>query len=136
SAVVWSTRDAKPPKLPKSISEREYLFGRTISTCAICNGLIFAAEVDGYLHCFDAKSGKHHWVHDAKSAFRTSPLCVEAKVYAVDEDREVLIFACGKEKKLLATIESNYPVSANPIFANGTLYITTENRLFAFREKK
>src|SRR5262249_19185485 len=136
SAVVWSTRGAKPPKLPKSISEREYLFGRTISTCVICNDLVFAPEVDGYLHCFDAKTGKHHWVHDAKSAFRTSPLCVDGKVYTVTEDGEILIFACGKEKRLLATIESNRPLAANPIFANGTLYITTEITLFAIREKK
>jgi outer membrane protein assembly factor BamB len=136
SAVVWSTHDAKPPKLPKSVSEREYLFGRTISTCVICDGLVFAPEVGGYLHCYDAKTGKLHWVHDTKSSFRASPLYVDGKVYVVDDDGDVLIFACTKEEKLLAKIESDRMIAANPIFANGTLYITTENRLFAFREKK
>jgi outer membrane protein assembly factor BamB len=137
SAAAWSTRDMKLPKLPKGLSDRgDYLFGRTISTCAIHDGLVYAAEVDGYVHCFDAKSGKHYWVHDAKSFFRTSPLCVDGKVYAVTEDGDVLIFACGKEEKLLAKIESDGMVSANPIFANGTLYITTDNKFFAIREKK
>ena len=37
---------------------RNYFFGRTMSTCAVHDGLVYAAELAGYLHCLDAKTGK------------------------------------------------------------------------------
>jgi hypothetical protein len=57
-------------------------------------------------------------------------------LYIADGEGEVLIFACGKEKNLLRTIEGDSMISANPIFANGTLYLTTARTLLAIREKK
>jgi outer membrane protein assembly factor BamB len=136
SAVIWSTREAKTPAEPKSLAGRGYLFGNTVCTCAIQDGLVYAVETDGFLHCFDAKTGELLWVHDAKAQFQTSPLCVDGKVFVVDEDGEILIFASGVQKNLLATIDAGQQIRANPVFANGTLYITTDQTLFAIREKK
>ena len=49
---------------------------------------------------------------------------------------DIFIFAHGKEKKLLAKVESDEPVHPGLIFANGTLYVTGESRLFAIRSPK
>ncbi|HLW66279.1 MAG TPA: PQQ-binding-like beta-propeller repeat protein [Gemmataceae bacterium] len=136
SAVVWSTREAKAPSEPKSLAGREYLFGNTICTCVIHEGLVYAAETGGWLHCFDARTGEHLWVHDARAGIQKSPLCVDGKVYVADEDGEILIFACGLQKKLLGTVDVGQEIRANPIFANGTLYLASDRDLFAIREKK
>ena len=47
--------------------DRDYVFGRTMSTCAIHDDLVYVAELAGYLHCLDAKTGKKYWDHDLQS---------------------------------------------------------------------
>jgi outer membrane protein assembly factor BamB len=136
SAVVWSTRQAASTYKPVKKGDRDLFFGGTVSTCTIHDGLVYAAVASGYLHCFDAKTGKQYWVDDLRAESVSSPLCVEGKLYLGTMDGEMFVFACGKEKKLLKQIETDESVRASPIFANGTLYITTDNTLFAIREKK
>ena len=47
---------------------------RTISTVAVDNGLVFAPDFSGFLHCLDAKTGKHYWTYDMEAAIWGSPL--------------------------------------------------------------
>ena len=35
-----------------------YYYGRTLSNCVVHDGLVYATELNGYLHCLDAKTGK------------------------------------------------------------------------------
>jgi outer membrane protein assembly factor BamB len=136
SAVVWSAHQGRLAELPKELSYKPRFFGSTVSTCAIHDGLVYAAELDGYVHCYDAKTGKLYWVYDLKAEVFSSPLCVDGKLYVGTMGSDLFIFACGNEKKLLKQIDVNEGIRASPIFANGTLYITTDNTLFAIREKK
>jgi len=46
---------------------------------------------------------------------------------------EVFVFAAGREKKLLHTVQLGAPVSATPTAANGVLYLATMTHLYAFR---
>lgn len=117
-------------------AKRDFVFGRTMSTCAIKDGLLYVGELAGYLHCLDAKSGAMHWVHDLKSAIWGSPYWVDGKVYIGTEDGDVFVFAHGKEKKLLSKVEMDQPVRSTPIALNGVLYVMTELNLFAIQEKK
>jgi hypothetical protein len=43
----------------------------------------------------------------------------------------VTIYGHGREKKVLAKIESDDSIYASPVFANGTLYIMTRTKLYA-----
>jgi outer membrane protein assembly factor BamB len=115
---------------------RNYYFGRTMSTCAVHDGLVYAAELAGYLHCLDAQTGKVHWVHDTKSKTWSSPYYVDGKVYLGTDSGEVFVFAHGKQKNLLATNDMESPVRATPVAVGNVLYVMTENRLFAVGEKK
>jgi outer membrane protein assembly factor BamB len=115
---------------------RNYYFGRTMSSCAIHDDLLYVAELAGYLHCLDAKTGKEHWVHDTKSATWSSPYYADGKVYLGTDAGTVFVFAHNKQKKLLAENEMDTPVRATPVAANGTLFVMTENKLFAIAEKK
>jgi outer membrane protein assembly factor BamB len=130
SGVVWHYGGEAPKG-----SARDYLFGRSISTPAVHEGLVYAAETDGFLHCLDAKTGQHYWEEDLKSAVWASPLWVDGKVYMPDDGGNVHIFAHGKEKKLVGKIDMEEQVRAAPVVADGVLYVLTEKRLFAIAGK-
>jgi outer membrane protein assembly factor BamB len=132
SAMVWhygGPADAK--KLG-----RNYYFGRTMSTCAIHDGLVYAAELGGYLHCLDARTGAVYWVHDLSGKTWSSPYWADGKIYLGTDSEKVFVFAHGKQKKLLAENDMASRVRATPVAANGVLYVMTENKLFAIGEKK
>jgi outer membrane protein assembly factor BamB len=110
---------------------RNYVFGRTMSTAAVHDGLCYIAELAGYVHCLDAKTGKKYWDHYLEAATWSSPYWVDGKIYMGNDDGKVVIFAHGKEKKIVGEMDMETKVRAMPVAANGTLYITTENKLYA-----
>lgn len=130
SALVWHYGGFAPEG-----EERRYVFGRTLSTCSVSDGLLYTGELAGYVHCLDAKTGKKHWEHNMEAATWSSPYCVDGKVFFGNDNGELLIFAQGKEKKLLATIEMEGKIRATPVVANGTLFVMTENKLYAIGKK-
>jgi outer membrane protein assembly factor BamB len=121
SAVVWEyTRDD-----PKNG------FHLMLSSVAVHDGLVYAADFEGYLHCIDAKTGERHWWHDVRGRVWGHPLVADGKVYAATNDGDVLVFAAGKTKQFLAKNEFNHGIMASPVFANGVLYAMTNGHLHA-----
>jgi hypothetical protein len=121
SAVVWEyTRDD-----PKNG------FHLMLSSVAVHDGLAYAADFYGHVHCLDAKTGERYWWHDVKAHVFGNPLVVGGKVYVATADGDVLVFAAGKTKRLLATNELNRSVTAPPVFANGVLYLLANGQLYA-----
>jgi outer membrane protein assembly factor BamB len=102
----------------------------------VADGLVYICDIDGYVFCLDAKNGKFQWKHDTRSMCWATALWADGKLYVPTEDGDVWIFAHGKDKKLIKTIEMNEPIRAMPVFANGVLYVMTDMTLFAIREKK
>ena len=74
---------------------------RFISSVAIFNGLLFAADLNGFLHCLDGNTGKPYWTHDMMSAIWASPMVIDGKLYVGDADGDVVVMEAAKEKKLL-----------------------------------
>jgi outer membrane protein assembly factor BamB len=106
---------------------------RSLSTASITpEGLLFIADFSGYLHCFDAETGKLYWTHDLKAHIWGSTLVADGKVYLGDEDGDLMVFEASKEKKLLSTTNLGAPVYSTPVTANGVLYISSNTHLFAF----
>ena len=103
SGVVWHYGGPAPQG-----GDRDIVFGRTLSTCAIHDGLLYVAELDGFLHCLDAKTGKKYWEHDLKTPTWASPYWVDGKIYLGDDNGQMNIFAHGKEKKLPGALPKNY----------------------------
>jgi outer membrane protein assembly factor BamB len=128
SALVWHYGGPAPQG-----AGRNYLFGRTLSTCSVHDGLVYVAELAGIVHCLDAQTGKVYWDHDMGAATWSSPYWVDGKVYMGNDNGELLIFAHGKEKKLLNTIDMEGKIRATPVVANGVLYVMTENKLYAIK---
>jgi outer membrane protein assembly factor BamB len=106
-------------------------FGRSISTIAVWEGIVYAAELDGFLHALDAATGEELWQHDMLAAVWGSPLVADGKVYLADEDGDVAVFAVGREKKLLAENHMTDAIYGTPIAAGGVLYMMTRGELVA-----
>src|SRR5262249_15500010 len=133
SGLVWHYGG---PVVPKPKKGRDYVFGRTLSTVAVHDGLIYAAELDGFLHCLDAKTGEAYWVHDMKDGTWASPYYVDGKVFIGTEGGDVLIFEHGKVKKAPTKINMEKNLQLPVVVANGVLYVNTGAQLFAIAPDK
>jgi outer membrane protein assembly factor BamB len=109
-------------------------FGRTISTVAIADGLLYAADLAGRLYCLDAATGAHHWTYDAFAAIWGSPYVADGKVYIGDEDGDVAVLEHSKTMKLLAEINMGAAVYTTPVAYDGVLYVMSRNALWALDE--
>ncbi len=76
--------------------EQESVFRRTISTVAVHDGMVFAADLSGFVHCVDLETGERYWQHDLMAAIWGSPLYVDGKVFLGDEDGRLSIFDASK----------------------------------------
>ena len=121
----------RPSKTNENCSQRDYYYGRTLSTVAVHDGLIYASELAGFLHCLDFATGKPYWVEDLKAAVWGSPYWADNKVYIATEDGEVWVFLHGKHCRVLNKIDMAQPIRSTPTVANGVLYLTTESHLYA-----
>jgi outer membrane protein assembly factor BamB len=135
AGLVWHYGGKTDAKTEETTG-RDSFFGRTVSQCAVQDGLVYAAELAGYLHCLDARTGKKYWDHDLKSAVWGSPYVVDGKVYLGTEDGDVWIFGHGKEKKEVGKVEmDDGPIYSTPLVADGVLYVMTMQHLFAIAKK-
>src|SRR5262249_3001793 len=130
SGLVWHYGGPQVPD-PKAKDEREWVFGRTISTVAVHDGLVYAAELGGFLHCPDAKTGKSYWMHDFEEGTWCSPYYVDGKVYIGTEQSELYIFKAGKAANKPKQITVGQPVKMPPVACNGVLYVNGGTTLYA-----
>jgi outer membrane protein assembly factor BamB len=88
SALVWHFGGEDK----RQGATRDFIFGRTMSCMCVVDDVVYAAELNGYLHCLDAKTGKRYWVYDTKGSIWGSPYFVDGKVYLVTESGELFVF--------------------------------------------
>ncbi|HEY7155114.1 MAG TPA: PQQ-binding-like beta-propeller repeat protein [Gemmataceae bacterium] len=133
SGLVWHFGGPVVPK-PEDAG-REWVFGRTVSTVAIHDGLLYAAEIAGFLNCLDARTGKKHWEYDLKAATWSSPYYADGKVFMGTDDGNMFVFAHGKELKKPTKIDMSEALLSPPTAINGTLYVSNGMNLFAIATK-
>ncbi len=110
-------------------------YNRTISTVAIDDGILYAADLSGFLYCLDAKTGEHYWTYDTFAAVWGSPFVADGKVYLGDEDGDIVILKAGKTKEVLKEVNMGSAVYTTPVAKDGVLYVGARNRLFAIEKK-
>ncbi|HHH76445.1 MAG TPA: pyrrolo-quinoline quinone [Phycisphaerae bacterium] len=106
---------------------------RSISSVTIADGLLYAADLAGVLHCVDAANGRGIWTHKTKSEIWATPMVADGKIYLGGLDRNLWVFQAGRKKKQLAKIRLRAPICTTPVGANSTLYIATDKRLYAVK---
>jgi outer membrane protein assembly factor BamB len=118
SGIVWAYRE----------------IGSTVSTVAIRDGLLFAADFDGRLHCLDVETGKPYWVHEVGGPIWGSPLVADGKVYLGTGRKMLWILAAGKQLRVISKIRMRDGVFTTPVAASGVLYVATNKHLYAVGE--
>ena len=128
SAQIWhyggpATEDKPSP------TEETYYFGRSMSTCAIMDDILYITELGGHVHCLDANSGQLYWTENMFANTWSSPCVADGKVFVGNDDGIMYIFKHGKEMELLAEIEheDGTKIRTTPVAANGRLYYMSES---------
>lgn len=106
---------------------------RSLSTVSVTpDGLVYAADYSGLIHCLDARSGEPKWVYDTEGRIWGSTLAADGKVYCGTEERTLIVLASGgDEPKVIGEIELDGPVYSTPVVANGVMFVSTDKTLFA-----
>jgi outer membrane protein assembly factor BamB len=104
-------------------------FGCSISTVAVQDGIVYAAELAGMLSAVDLETGKRHWRHDLLSTVWGAPVAADGKVYVRNADGELLCFAQGKEKKVLATSTLKGLGHGTLVISDGRFYLAGATKL-------
>jgi outer membrane protein assembly factor BamB len=112
--------------------------GRSISTPSIVDDVIYAADYSGNVHALDALKGTKLWTYDTKGHIMcSSPTFIDGKIYIGNEEGELHIISAGRNGgKKIELIEFPGGLHTGPVYANGTLYVTTMSRLYAFGPAK
>lgn len=103
---------------------------RSIGTVVVADGLVYALDVAGRLHCVDAQTGKPCWVYESKAEAWGSPLAADGKVFFGNQ-KDFYILAAGRQARLLSRIRLGSPVYSTPVVANGVLYVASQHYLWA-----
>ncbi|HSU66911.1 MAG TPA: PQQ-binding-like beta-propeller repeat protein [Tepidisphaeraceae bacterium] len=106
---------------------------RTISSVAISGDLLFTVDLAGHIHCLDVATGKPHWVYDTHTETWGTPLVADGKVYITNK-KGMVVMAAAKEPKLLADVHLGAPSYATPVTANGTLFVASQNSIWAVQK--
>ncbi|OYP34890.1 PQQ-binding-like beta-propeller repeat protein [Rhodopirellula sp. MGV] len=114
---------------------------RTIGTAAIKDDLIYVTDFSGLLHCLDARGengqAKVYFTYDMLAQSWGSPLIADGHVYVGDEDGDVAVFQFGSQyNEPMDEINMGSSVYSTPIAANGRIYISTKDKLFAIEAEE
>ncbi len=115
--------------------ENGLLYRRTISTVAVADGLVYAPDLSGFLHCVDFTTGEKKWVYDTFAAVWGSPMVVDGRVLLGDEDGEMVILKAGDELQEIETKTFNSSIYSTPTIANGVMFVSDRSTLYAIKVK-
>ena len=107
---------------------------RSFCTPSVANGLVFAGDVRGGIHCLDAATGRRYWVHETGGQMMSSTLVADSKVYAGNGRGLLTVLAAGKQRKVLSEVRLDSALHATPVAANGVLFVASQRYLYAVRK--
>ncbi len=105
--------------------------GRAIATAAVADGIVYAADLNGFLFAIDASTGEKLWTYDALAPFWSSPLVADGKVYAADTEGDVAVLRHGRTLEVQAEIAMPRPVYTSPSTDGSVVYLATSETLYA-----
>ncbi|MCP4890297.1 MAG: PQQ-binding-like beta-propeller repeat protein, partial [Planctomycetaceae bacterium] len=129
SGVIWHYGGTdNSGKRPRSI------FRRTMSTVSIADGVVYAVDLSGYVHCIDFETGARYWEEDLLTGVWGSTMVVDGKVFLGSEDGTLFVFEADKnEANLVKKYDTinNSSIYSTPTIANGKMFLTDRTRLYS-----
>ena len=102
-----------------------------VTTPSVADGLAFAADCRGVLHCVDVETGEPQWTHRVGGEIWGSTLVADGKVFVGSRSKNFCILRAAREKNLIKEVKFPAPLSSTPVAANGVLYVNTLKTLYA-----
>jgi len=112
--------------------------GGYMCTPLVYKGLVYIVRFNGVLNVFDAKTGDKKYearLAGATSAFTSSPVANDGKVYISSEDGQVFVIAAGPTYHVIAMNEMSTPILATPAISDGRLFLRTGDQIMAIGQK-
>ena len=102
SGLVWHYGGADTRKFVP----RDFRFGRTMSTACIVDDVIYISELQGFVHCLDAKTGKKYWQYDVKGSVWGSCYFADNKVYVATESGDLYVFKHNPKPEVIDELDN------------------------------
>jgi outer membrane protein assembly factor BamB len=112
--------------------------GGYMCTPLIYQGLAYIIRYNGVLNVFDAKTGEKKYeqrLAGATSAFTSSPVANDGRLYIASEDGQVFVIKAGPTYEVIAMNEMSTPVLATPAISEGRLLLRTQDQIIAIGAK-
>lgn len=113
-SLAWELKRATP-YVPTLLTSGDYLYW--------VNDLGIAA-------CYVAKNGENVWTERLGGNVIASPVLIDGKIYAINDNGDVYVFRAAPRFTLLAKNSVGEPVRASPAVGSGRLLIRGRNHLF------
>jgi outer membrane protein assembly factor BamB len=110
--------------------------GGYMCTPLVYRGLVYIVKYNGVLNVYDAKTGEKKFTErlaDGKSAFTSSPVAADGKVYLASEEGHVYVLKASPTFELLADNDMTESVLATPAISEGLLIFRTAGHLVAIK---
>jgi outer membrane protein assembly factor BamB len=102
-----------------------------VPTAIAVGELLFLWSDGGIVTCLHAATGKTLWRQRVGGSFSGSPICVDGKLYAIDDDGTVVVLAAAEEYKLLGRTNLGEESRSTPAVAGGRMYLRTYSHLIS-----
>jgi outer membrane protein assembly factor BamB len=112
--------------------------GGYMCTPLVYRGLVYIVRFNGVLNVFDAKMGDRKYearLAGATSAFTSSPVANDGKVYISSEDGQVFVITAGSKYEVIAMNEMSTPILATPAISEGRMFLRTGDQIMAIGKK-
>ena len=90
----------------------------------------------GIASCFDANTGKRHWMERLPGGHSPSPVSADGLVYFVSDQGMTSIIRPSDTFAVIAKNKLGEPVSASPAISQGQIFLRTHQHLYCIGSKK
>ena len=97
--------------------------------------LLMVAD-SGVASCFDAKTGKRHWMERLPGGHSPSTVSADGLVYFTSDRGVTTIVRPGKMFNVIARNELGEQISASPAISQGYIFLRTHQHLYCIGSKK
>ena len=97
--------------------------------------LLMVAD-SGIASCFEARTGKRHWMERLPGGHSPAPVSADGLVYFVSDRGVTTIIRPSETFAVIAKNELGEPVSASPAISQGQIFLRTHQHLYCIGSKK
>jgi outer membrane protein assembly factor BamB len=108
--------------------------GGYMCTPLVYRGIVYIVKYNGVLSAYDAKTGEVRYqqrLAGGTSAFTSSPIAADGKVYLASEEGHVFVLKAGPAFEVLAENDMTESVLATPAVSEGRLFYRTQGHVLA-----